>query len=47
MSSPLLDKFGYLSEEENSQQVIQGTYVVPPGTSEYLIEFLDIIQIPS
>ena len=46
IKSPLLDYFGYLSKKKFAQKLIKGSYIVPPGTSEYSIEFLNTLQQP-
>jgi hypothetical protein len=35
MKSPLVEDFGYLGIGDNARAVLDGTYVPPPGTSEY------------
>lgn len=46
MKSPLLDNFGYLANERFAQQVMNSSYIAPPGTSEFAIEFLNILRRP-
>ena len=44
MTSPLLDDFGYLAEEEYAKQIIAGTYQIPEGTSSYAAEFIETLK---
>ena len=46
MTEPLLDIFGYLANPKAAQQVIDGTFIPPPGTNEYVIEFLTALKKP-
>ena len=46
MMSPLLEAFGYLENDIPAQQVINGTYIAPVGTSDYVEEFLEVLGIP-
>ena len=46
MKSPLLDNFDYLANKKFAQQVINGYYIAPPGTSEFAMEFLSTLQRP-
>ena len=45
MLEPLYD-FGYLAEETAAQQVMDGTYIAPEGTNEYVIDFIHSLKIP-
>ena len=47
MSEPLIDEFGYLAEESVAQQVIDGTYIVPEGTNEYVTDFIHSLKMPN
>ena len=46
MTEPLLTDFGYLANDKAAQEVLNGTYVPPPNTSKYVIEFLATLVIP-
>ena len=40
MTELLVDIFGYLADPALAQQVIDGTFIPPPGTNEYVVEFI-------
>ena len=44
MSEPLLSDLGYLADTLAAEEILQGTYVCPPGTDEYTQDFLQFLQ---
>ena len=44
MSEPLLSDLGYLADTSAAEEILQGTYVCPPGTDEYTQDFLQFLQ---
>ena len=40
MTEPLLSYFGYLANKKVAQEVLNGTYVPPPNSPKYVVEFL-------
>jgi hypothetical protein len=44
MSEPLLLDLGYLANTSAAEEILQGTYVCPPGTDEYTQDFLLFLQ---
>jgi hypothetical protein len=44
MSEPLLSDLGYLADTSAAEEILQGTYVCPPGTDEYTQDFLLFLQ---
>jgi hypothetical protein len=44
MMEPLLSDLGYLADTEASAQILDGTYICPPGTNDYTRDFLRILQ---
>ena len=44
ITSPMLENFGYLANKQFAQQLINGSYIALPGTSEFAIEFLNTLQ---
>jgi hypothetical protein len=44
MSEPLLSDLGYLANTSAAEEILQGTYVCPPGTDEYTQDFLLFLQ---
>jgi hypothetical protein len=46
MTSPLLDDFGYLGETPAANEVLLGTYCIPPSGNEYTKKFLEMLRFP-
>ena len=46
MTSHLVDIFGYLANDKPAMEVINGTFVPPADTLEYVLEFLEVIKMP-
>ena len=46
MMSLLVEDFGYLGIGENTQAVLAGTYIPPPGTNKYAAMLLEQLKIP-
>jgi hypothetical protein len=46
MMEPLLSDLGYLADTEAAAQILDGTYICPPGINEYTRDFLCILQHP-
>ena len=46
LTEPLVKIFGYLANPEVAQQVINGTYVPPPGTPLIVVDFLLALKRP-
>jgi hypothetical protein len=46
MMEPLLSDLGYLADTEAAAQILDGTYICPPGTDDYTRDFLRILQQP-
>lgn len=44
MTEPLLSDLGYLADTAEAEEILQGTYVCPPGADEYTAEFLQFLQ---
>ena len=44
MTEPLLSDLGYLADTPAAEEILQGTYVCPPGTDEYTKDFLHFLQ---
>jgi hypothetical protein len=44
MSEPLLLDLGYLADTSAAEEILQGTYVCPPGTDKYTQDFLQFLQ---
>jgi hypothetical protein len=40
MTEPLLSDLGYLADTEAVAQILDGTYICPPGTDDYTRDFL-------
>ena len=40
MNGQLLEDIGYLGNTEAAQAILDGTYISPPGTNPYAIEFI-------
>ena len=47
MTEPLLSDFGYRGDPEIIEQVMDGTYLPPPGTDQYAQELLQEMKRPS
>jgi hypothetical protein len=47
MTEPLLSDLGYLADTEAAAQILEGTYICPPGTDDYTRDFLRILQCPT
>jgi hypothetical protein len=47
MTEPLLSDLGYLADTEAAAQILEGTYICPPGTDDYTRDFLRILQRPT
>jgi hypothetical protein len=47
MTEPLLSDLGYLADTEAAAQILEGTYICPPGTDNYTRDFLRILQRPT
>ena len=47
ITEPLLSDFGYRGDPEIIEQVMDGTYLPPPGTDQYAQELLQEMQRPS
>jgi hypothetical protein len=46
MTEPLLSDLGYLADTETAAQILDGTYICPPGTDDYTRDFFRILQRP-
>ena len=46
MQEPLLSDLGYLADTEAAKQILNGTYVCPPGTDNFTCNFLQCLQHP-
>jgi hypothetical protein len=46
MTEPLLSDLGYLAVTEAAAQILDGTYICPPGTNDFTRDFLRILQCP-
>jgi hypothetical protein len=46
MTEPLLSDLGYLADTEAAAQILDSTYICPPGTDDYTRDFLRILQWP-
>jgi hypothetical protein len=44
MTEPLLSDMGYLADMAAAEEILQGTYICPPGTDEYTKDFLQFLQ---
>ena len=44
--APLVDIFCYLVNDKPVMAVINGTFVPPDDTPEYVLEFLEVLKIP-
>lgn len=44
LQEPLLTEFGKMALNDNSQAVLDGTYVCPPNTSKYTKKFIEALQ---
>jgi len=44
MTEPLLSDLGYLADTEAAAQILDGTYVSPPGTDTFTRDFLEALQ---
>jgi hypothetical protein len=47
MSSPLIEEMGFLAETDEAEQVLDGTYEVPPGVNKYTKEFINELRRPA
>jgi hypothetical protein len=47
MTEPLLSDLGYLADTEAAAQILEGTFICPPGTDDYTRDFLRILQRPT
>eukprot|EP00978_Attheya_sp_CCMP212_P044379 scaffold308452_cov28-Attheya_sp.AAC.1 len=39
MNSPILDEIGYLGVMPAAKEILNGTYVPPPGTDKYTVDY--------
>ena len=47
-TAPLLQEFGYCADNKvNVSAVLDGTYVIPPGTDKYTKEFNSALEMPT
>ena len=46
MQEPLLSELGYLADMLAAEQILNGTYVCPPGTDNFTQDFLACMQCP-
>jgi hypothetical protein len=44
MQEPLVSKLGYLTNTNTAEQILQGTYVCPPGVDMHTQQFLASLQ---
>ena len=44
MMGQLADDLGYLGNTASAQQILEGTYIPPPGTNQYTIEYLSQLK---
>ena len=44
MTSPLVDICSYLANDKPAIEVIDGTFVPPEGTPQYVLEFLEVLK---
>ena len=44
MTLPLVDIFGYLANDKPAMEVINGTFVPPDSTPQYMLEFLEVLK---
>jgi hypothetical protein len=47
MKEPLLSGLRYLADTETAEQILNGTYICPPGMDEYTRDFLQIMEHPN
>ena len=41
MTQPLLADIGYLAEKPSVSEILDGTYVPPPGVGQYTVDFFE------
>jgi hypothetical protein len=45
MQEPLLSDLGYLADTPAAEQILNGTYVCPPGTDNFTWDFLACMNV--
>ena len=46
MKAPLVNIYGYLANGKAPMEVINGTFVPPEGTPQYILDFLEVLKMP-
>ena len=47
MTSPMVEELGFLGDTPACEAILNGSYIPPPGTDPYMVEFLRELATPT